>query len=192
MAGSEHGTPRALILGHSYVRRLGEFCRQSGYENLGFNMDVQVHFHGLSGARVAGMWDTLGLIHRIHPDSITLQIGGNDLPSLTPSVVAHDILQFVDFLSVERRIPRIFVCSLLPRFSADDEYNLTLVPATNQILESKLNAERLFPGVQFWYHARGLNSLWADLYLSDGVHLSPLGLRKYFKNMRGTVIPLFK
>lgn len=124
--------PRALILGHSCIRRLGEFCCENGRANLGLDpMCVEVYVHCLGGAHVAGMWDTLGLIQQLMPQSITLQIGG--------------------------RIPHVFV-------RADDDYNLSFAPDTNQILESHLNHCQAIPGARFWYHAKGLNNMWPDLY----------------------------
>ena len=191
---AKSGPRRALILGHSYIRRLGDFCHISGRDNLCLDHDqILVSFRGIGGARVAALWDLLNLIHQFEPDVLTLQIGGHDLDWLTSDQVAHSIIQFLHYLADHFHLPCVYVCQLLPHISPrilPHFYNNVAVPRTNQILATYLNVNQRIPGTSFWYHSKGLATLRPDFYLPAGVHLSPRSMLSYYKRVRGTVLSI--
>ena len=187
---------RALILGHSYIRRLGNYCSHPRQRNLALDPhEYTVSFHGIGGARVAALWDELGRIAAQKPDVLILQIGGNDLSTSRAENVAHNIIQFVEYVAHHFDIAKIFVCELLPRISVPHfthHYNFVAVPCTNEILRAhfKFNQTQSIPQARFWYHGRGLCTLRPDYYLPDGIHLNDRGMYRYFKSIRGAVLAL--
>lgn len=79
---------RALVLGHSFIRRLRDWMRVNGREMRHGNLDV--HLHGVGGRTVPQVYHLdLQLVERISPDVILLQLGGNDINDTTS---ATDVL----------------------------------------------------------------------------------------------------
>lgn len=62
---------RILVLGHSYVRRLHDYCNGPGAGRYNLALDtsqVAVSFHGIGGAKIAALWAELGRISALQPD----------------------------------------------------------------------------------------------------------------------------
>lgn len=188
MAG--HSPPRVLIMGHSYVRRLREFCFANGQVNLGIlPSDAQVILHGFGGMRLRGLVGRIHMVRDLSPSVVVLQIGGNDLSSAhhaSPHLVARQILDFCQTL-LDSGVVSVMVCKLFPRLTCRPGYNAD-VQLVNSILEHCLNNRGLISGAHFWYHNHGLGLTNPLLYHRDGVHLSQGGLQKYYGSVRGAVL----
>lgn len=79
---------RALVLGHSFIRRLRDWMRVNGRVMRHGNLDV--HLHGVEGRTVPRVYHLdMQLVERISPDVILLQLGGNDINDTTS---ASDVL----------------------------------------------------------------------------------------------------
>lgn len=79
---------RALVLGHSFIRRLRDWMRVNGRVMRHGNLDV--HLHGVGGRTVPQVYHLdMQLVERISPDVILLQLGGNDINDTTS---ATDVL----------------------------------------------------------------------------------------------------
>ena len=73
---------KALVLGHSFVRRLRDWMRDNDREMSRGSLDV--HLQGVGGRTVRQLYDLdMKRVERIHPDVILLQLGGNDISSCT-------------------------------------------------------------------------------------------------------------
>ena len=75
-----------LILGHSFVRRLGDYLSHSCHNgnpfgiNLGISDDFgTVIFHGVGGMTVAGLVEEVDLVRTIAPTAVILDVGTNNL-----------------------------------------------------------------------------------------------------------------
>ena len=75
------GTMKALVLGHSFVRRLRDWMRDNDREISRGSLDV--HLHGVGGRTVRQVYDLdLKRVERIHPDVVLLQLGGGGATSV--------------------------------------------------------------------------------------------------------------
>ncbi len=76
-----------LILGHSFVRRLRDWCVQNGHSNLGFDSQTNtVQWHGVGGGGIQcaaqankNIWDDLSFVSDLSAHIVHLEIGSNDL-----------------------------------------------------------------------------------------------------------------
>lgn len=178
-----------MVFGHSYIRRLKEFCLAEGKSNMGFRTDeVEVEMVGFGGMKFPKTWDGVSIARQYEPDVMIVQVGGNDLgsPNSSPQALVTEIIEFGSLL-VSSGVKTVRICQLLPRLRCRAGYNDD-VETTNNMLEEQLNKSGMTPGVRFWYHNKGLNSRNPLLYLPDGVHLNPKGYRRYFASVRGAVI----
>ena len=107
------GTMKALVLGHSFVRRLRDWMRDNDREISHGSLDV--HLHGVGRRTVRQVYDLdLKRVERIHPDVILLQLGGNDISSCTS---ASDVLvilkRIIKVLRQKCRDSTIIVASII-------------------------------------------------------------------------------
>lgn len=115
---------RAIVVaGHSYVRRLGDYCRKSDAErNLGFDANsFRVSWCGIGGAtitrydggRAERRFRQMMFGAELRADVIFIHIGENDvLQGVEAAVVVEHIHRLVIALEAANRV--IFVGQLLP------------------------------------------------------------------------------
>ena len=95
--------PLALILGHSFVRRLRHDLETSfdSRANISFNLlgTASVYMHGVGGRTVPNLraFD-LHEVKRLSPDIVILELGTNDLSYVGPEVVGSAIDDLVRLL----------------------------------------------------------------------------------------------
>lgn len=70
---------RVLIFGHSYVKRIGSFCRARGLANLGLPPMYHVELVGLSGATSQAFELWAASIVNFKPELLIVDLGGNDV-----------------------------------------------------------------------------------------------------------------
>ncbi|XP_061187523.1 uncharacterized protein LOC133195650 [Saccostrea echinata] len=185
-----------FVIGHSYIRRLKEYCVQKGTENLGLDpKQYHVTFRGKGGLKLSKCdsrseflcFDTV-------PDVVFLQIGENDISTSTNSrKLAMDIISVAQYLRDGVGVKLIIIGQLIRRmqFASCRDFNATVVEIN---LHVKQMSDPLC-GIHYWGH-RGF---WNDLqYLGpDGVHLlctptEDQPMRKYRRSVRNAVILLSK
>lgn len=185
---------RVLIVGHSFIHRLESFQfqnRRSGWYNLGFDgTEIQVQFAGLGGGTLRPGPKSIQserfmqVFHSYQPNSVFLQIGGNDLcREENVEKLARDIRSFAEFLLVAHNVSHVIVGQLLPRYSdgINPRYNVKVIEANKQL--TTLFKDR--DNISFWKH-RGL---WknTESLLTDKVHLNDDGMQIYAKSIRAAV-----
>ena len=79
---------RILILGHSFTRRLHVFLRQNFNEvfarNLHIDGDLSIKWHGIGGRTISKVIrHDLGIVEKFAPEIVVIQLGTNDLSSLS-------------------------------------------------------------------------------------------------------------
>ena len=82
------GPLRILILGHSFIRRLHVFLRQNFNEvfarNLHIDGDLSIKWHGIGGRTISKVIrHDLGIVETFSPEIVVIQLGTNDLSSLS-------------------------------------------------------------------------------------------------------------
>ncbi|CAH3170365.1 unnamed protein product, partial [Porites lobata] len=96
--------PQISILGHSFIRRLAGFLQKRGHEHLMAKLSSlgSIRFHGVGGRTIAKVLKfDLGIIRRLSPDIIVLELGSNDLTKLPAQTVGSELETLVRYLHDE-------------------------------------------------------------------------------------------
>ena len=112
--------PKALILGHSFVRRLKRDldlgfvpCAASDFNLRG---TASVHLHGVGGRTMQTLQaNDFHVVRDLAPDIVILKIGTNDLTHTPPEIVGSNIEDFVRLLRKKFSVRAIGVCGFIPR-----------------------------------------------------------------------------
>lgn len=184
--------PRALVFGHSFVRRMGEFidksqpkalyCRDFHLANV-----CEVNILGIGGRTVdkAIRFD-LDNVKSHASNLIVLEMGSNDArdSACDAESTAWSLVALAELLLSECKIQFIVVCQILPRKRPPFEGYNERVGQINSIVCNKLQSN---PRAKFWRH-RGLIDPAVDIYLDDGIHLNEVGNRALYKSYRGAIL----
>ena len=185
--------PNVLIVGHSFISRLAHDLTAVNYLDPSFDLiQCNIQCYGVSGAKVATLIDHPGLdnvIRDFQPKIIILQIGGNDIcdNDLKPEKLACNIIDLMAALQEKYALELIVVCELFLRYAPRNitpyqyEQKRNIV---NQMLSIMLEDSR---DVKFWKHLRLINSP-LNINGHDGVHLSALGTKKFYRSIRLAVL----
>ena len=109
-----------LVLGHSFVQRLKSDLKFQLDSRLppSFKLDetARDYMHGFGGRTVTKLrkYD-FGVVARLSPDIVILEIGTNDLSFLPPEVVGSEIEELVSQLQQAYRVKVVCVCLTTPR-----------------------------------------------------------------------------
>ncbi|XP_069128360.1 uncharacterized protein [Argopecten irradians] len=181
----------ALVWGHSFVRRLGDYESTSSNNFHNFNFDgnvIQISCSGLGGGTVLPGPKSLQLPSDIYTsfpaDIVFIQAGGNDLskPRCDPDVLAQAIFNLACSVSNVPSVRIVIVGQLLPRFNDDGVYNAKLT-TVNTSLASMLNDK----ANMVWWKHRGFWQNPQELYSNDNVHLNRKGMTKYARSVRSAI-----
>ena len=181
---------KVLLVGHSYVywfRSFGE-TTVPGPGFADFVVDgapCDVGYNGARGATVNTFLDAdmFARIIAARPNVVCLSLGGNDLSTVTPVMVALDIIRLARMLlsSGVQCVCVGQVCRRLPWRNVSHSVGDSLAQELNAYLESFSNDTE---GVFFWRHKR----LWTSIrpvFRQDGVHFSDEGNYRIFLSMLG-------
>ena len=149
--------PRALVLGHSFVRRIGEFIDRSQAKDLysrDFNLSnfCDLEICGFGGCTVDRM--TLEKIRSTAPDVVVLDLGSDEVcdSSCDVATIALLLVAFIELLLSEFTLQFIVVCQLLPwKRQPFDGYNDRVSQVNTLVREALQDIQR----TKFWNH-RGL------------------------------------
>ena len=112
--------PKALILGHSFVRRLQRDL-DSGFNpraTSDFNLHgtASVYMHGVGGRTTETLQENdLHVVRDLAPDIVILEIGTDDLTHTPSEIVGSNIEEFVRLLEGKFSVRAIGVCGVIPR-----------------------------------------------------------------------------
>ena len=180
--------PRALVLGHSFVRRLKEFAVHNHSDgtydlNLGLSNVCSVIFHGIGGRT----GDKMIRNDLAAPNIVVLELGSNDLcdKDSDPETITLSIVALVELLITELSLRFIAVCEVTARkiepFVGYNERAALL----NSHLRESLHA---IPATKCWQH-RGLINLTNNaVYGPDGIHLNYIGNKALYRSYRGAIL----
>ena len=184
---------KIVLVGHSYVYWLRSFVEKtlpgSGFSD--FSVDgasCDVTYNGVRGATVNTFLDAdmFARIIDVCPNVVCLCLGGNDLTTATPVMVALDIIRLARrLLSAGVQCVCVGqVCRRLCWRNVTHSVGDSLAQELNSYLEAFSNDTE---GVFFWRHKR----LWTSIrpvFRPDGVHYSDLGNFRFFRSMRGAIM----
>ena len=184
--------PRALVFGHSFVRRFGEFienCQPNGLyrRDLQLFHTCEVEIFGTGGRTVdKTIRFDLDAIRSSAPDVVVLEMGSNDAceQDSDAETIASFLVALTELLISECKLQFIVVCHILPRKNPSfEEYNDRVRQINALVSEALQHIER----AKSWRH-RGLIYPSAEIYLADGMHLNEGGNRTLYKSYRGATL----
>ena len=188
-----NGKPRALVLGHSFVRRLKEFAAHNHSDgtydlNLGLSNVCSVIFHGIGGRTVDKMIrNDLDKIRSAAPNIVVLELGSNDLcdKDSDPETIALSIVALVELLITELSLRFIAVCEVTARqIEPFVGYNVRAALLNSHLRES-LHA---MPAAKCWQHRGLINPTNNAVYRPDGIHLNYIGNKALYRSYRGAIL----
>ena len=193
MAESGLDVPSVLVLGHSFVRRLEDFCVGTDRPGMGLT-NCRVHFKGFGGTTVErlaqqGIMARHSVVRELRPAVVILQCGGNDLcsPHLSAESIATSLLDLADNLVYNFGVKRVMLCELFPRPSPRYISSIQYMCKLDVVNHRAEEVAATHSAVSFWRHRRLIHSA-EPIFANDGVHLSPIGMPKYYKSVRGAII----
>lgn len=176
--------PKAMILGHSFVKRLKMDLdrRFDKRAKINFDLnDINIRLFGTGGRTTEKICQfDLNNVARFTPDIVILEVSTNDLTRKRPETVGSEIEELTRILLDKCSVSVVGVCQVIPR--ADEYFNIK-AKLLNQYLKGVIDDPRAFT----WYH-RGLCAPSNDILLEDGVHLSPKGQYALYRSYRGAIL----
>ena len=186
-------TPRVLVLGHSFVRRLQEFAAQtrSGgtYDlNLELSRVCSVFFHGIGGRTVdKTIKYDLAKIRSTAPNIVILELGSNDLcdKDSDPESIALSIVALAELLRTDLKLRFVVVCEVIARLKEPFcGYNQKAAQTNGHLRESL----RETPATKCWQHRGLIQPSHNAVYAPDGIHLNSMGNKALYRSYRGAIL----
>lgn len=113
-----------LLVGHSFIRRLGRSVGHSSelLSNFGLGFhQCEVTFHGVSGGTLRKLQEDpvfAEKIRSLRPRIVIVQLGGDDLciPNTRPEVIARELTEWMQTLMGQHvHFKHVFICELFVR-----------------------------------------------------------------------------
>ena len=165
---------RILIPGHSFIRRLHVFLRQNFSEvfarNLHIDGNLSIKWHGIGGRTISKVIrHDLGIVETFAPEIVVIQLGINDLSSLSALETGSALEDLSRLLHESHGVQRVCVCQTIFRGNAPlfNRQGKLLTKYPKVVLEP-------IPYVLYWRH-RGFWNCKSRFLTRDGVHLNHLG-----------------
>ena len=183
----------AVILGHGYIRRLGERYNQGMLPHRG-PKELELHFIGVGGGRVCAQNPENDLFMKIpevrsyHPDVIFIQAGENDVPYVSSRRVVDELLALAEALAHECH-PHTIITGQLVHFPAQDPLGPISKAVHDSLTAYHSSSSNTMAGstrLQYWRHRIGFYGNSSD-YFADDVNLNELGILKFYKSIMATV-----
>jgi len=152
---------RVVLIGHSYIRRVGEYMQSSGRRNLMLS-GVDVTVFGYGGTTVARLSRGLSVIPP-NADVIYLHVGENDYERQQPRATAQAIVNLATDL-VYVHGARCFIISELARFPVHRTDWCIRVNLHLRQLAAELSAP-----IRHWRQRRGLCNQRSIIFGRDSV-----------------------
>ena len=184
--------PHALILGHSFVRRLRHDLETSfdSRANISFNLlgTASVFMHGVGGRTVPNLraFD-LHEVKRLSPDIVILELGTNDLSYVGPEVVGSAIDDLVRLLLDSFSVRVDGVCHVIPRVISDASAQASFLERASALNSYTRVVLEELSNVFCWEH-KDFASTAKDFYRPDGVHLNFAGQYLLYRSYRGAIL----
>ena len=181
----------AVIVGHSYVKRLAEEYGSGRLPHRG-PVELELKFVGIGGGRVCpgdprkDLFMVINEVKAYHPDLVFIQAGENDLPFESQRAVFENLLSFAKAIAQECR-PHTVITGQLIHFPVHDP----LGPVSKRINDSlEAHYPRDSPPMvgitrlRYWWHKAGLyGENRRNYFARDDVHLNVRGMAKFYRSI---------
>ena len=187
----------ATVAGHSYVKRLEAEFQNGVYPNNFGLQEFQVQFVHRGGAHINDLKQMLHSIVANHPQVVLLQIGGNDFSGRPDSDHVHVTEGIIELSKQIRTCPGVKVVYISKLFYR--KLNKRYLPTQRHvqryndkvdIVNSSMDKE--VPALRtkniFIRNHKGRELLKDKILAPDGTHLNELGMRKFYRSIRGALI----
>ena len=183
--------PKVLILGHSFVKRLQSDLEKKFDHRVsttfGLVGTAEVHLYGVGGRTVAKIKNyDLEVVRQLKSDVVILEVGTNDLSSVSPEVVGSSIEDLVVTLKSVYSVSIVCVCHVITRGKSTLHPNFfwECARVLQQYLEVVLDP---LACVFCWRH-KAFTRPDQDFYSRDGVHLNVTGQYLLYRSYRGAIL----
>ena len=196
---------KVALVGHSYVRRTSEaMVQEPRWANLRFHdsaTNVEIRCFHRGGATVRDVHDGRCAYHLLqqgffsfNPDVVYVHVGENDLNYVQAPQLADLILTFVSHIRFVRQ-PRVLIISQLIWFPCYEHLHGLITQVNEEVRLGLSQLNRIPPAVGsvptqyvYWQNQCGIwGSNRGRYFLSDRVHLSAEGLRRYLWSVHNSV-----
>ena len=182
------------VIGHSFVRRADQHLQSIQMNNLGLPLfSHKVEFLGLGGAHILDLIPLFQSSSNL-PDVVIIDIGTNDLTNYRapPHTLALQVFNVARRLITHHNVAHVVILQVLPRTTwgrhGQPQSFCSRVSRFNAMLESLVYQYKARFPVSCWMH-KGMRSN-INNFISDGVHLNPLGLTKYIKSIKRAILAI--
>ena len=118
---------KVLLLGHSFLVRLENYCRKEGKANMDLSNDIhRITFRCRGGKYISHLENDLQFIDRIKPYLLCLDIATNDIEQLSikdktvdPDVLARQVFDFAQRLVSCHGVKVVVIMEVLNRTKKD-------------------------------------------------------------------------
>ena len=188
----------ATIVGHSYIKRLSNAVSDSMFStNFGLEEYKDITFIYRGGAHIDSFSGKLSSIETSSPQVVILQLGGNDFSGSTQDDYKDVYNKLIRLAFEIRTLPSVKVVFIgklfyrqinsryLPTCDHVSRYN-NKVDYINQHLQDSaqwLNIRHIYIR-----NHKGRVQMKDHILLPDGVHLNRLGMKKFYRSLRGALI----
>lgn len=180
--------PKAMILGHSFVRRMQNDMTSDTRMKKNFGLsDVKIRMFGTGGRTVKKLrlFD-LDKVKVYGPDIVILEIGTNDLSNISALTVGDSIDELAKDLITKYSVQIVCICLIIPRKN-EKEFNEKL-QLVNNFLQTVTSDN---PKIFVWKH-HGLIAPKRNVLLRDGVHVNAYGQYLLYRSYRGAIMKATK
>ena len=174
---------RVVLVGHSYIRRLGQFMYTDSRRRNMMLSNVDVSVAGYGGATVTRLSDELRSNIVADADVIFVHIGENDYERDEPIVTAQRIMSLATDMVCSHGA-RCVIISELVRFAV---HRSDWCIRVNRCLR-QLAREVDVHNIRLWRLRRGLYNPRSCLFDRHGVHLNPVHMQVYWNSVRYAVL----
>jgi hypothetical protein len=178
---------RAVIYGHSFVRRLREDIENGVVGELNFGLgDYEVEFRGEGGLTVHKIMKRGGPPDFRGVSVVYLQIGGNDIRKKKGTVTVFESIKGLVERLLATSEARIVVGPLFgrrtPKFCSPEYYESTRMEV-NRLLRMEYDGDSR---VLFWRIKKCFR--FERDFGRDGVHLNDSGMLKYYHEVKKAIV----
>ena len=174
---------RVVLVGHSYIRRLGQYIYTDSRRRNLMLSNVDVSVAGYGGATVSRLYDELHSNIVADADVIFVHIGENDYEHHEPMVTAQRIMSLATDMVCTHNA-RCVIISELVRFAV---HRSDWCIRVNRCLR-QLSREVPVYNIRLWRQRRGLYNPRSCLFDRHGVHLNPVHMQVYWSSVRYAVL----
>ena len=139
--------------------------------------------HGIGGRTVRKVRKhDIGVVARLSPEIVILEIGTNDLSFLPPAVVGSEIEELVSLLQNTYSVKVVCVCLITPH-----NHNQVFNEKQDIVIQYLSVVLEHMPNVFTWFH-RGFARPSVIPFLRDGVHFNKIGQYHLYRSYRGAIL----